>query len=173
MRLGKEFFARHCITVAQQLIGKKIVHKLVTGEIISLRISETEAYCGGCDTAAHAYPHKRTKRTEPLFWEAGTIYIYLCYGIHWLLNVSTDEVDNPRGVLIRACVGYEGPAKLTKQLQITNNDLNFENVATSEFLWFEDDGTTCQVITDKRVGIGYAKIEDQERQWRFKLVKKL
>ncbi len=173
MRLDKDFFARHCTIVAKELIGKKIVHKLATGETISLRILETEAYCGGCDTAAHAYPYKRTNRTEPLFWEAGTIYIYLCYGIHWLLNISTDDVGIPRGVLIRSCVGYEGPAKLTKQLQITNKELNFENVATSEFLWFEDDGVTCQVVTDKRVGIGYATKEDQDKQWRFKFMKKI
>ncbi len=171
MKLEADFFGRHCTVVARELVGKIIVHKLQSGELIYLRITETEAYCGGCDSAAHAFPYKRTARTEPLFNAAGTIYIYLCYGIHWLLNVATDEIDIPRGVLIRACEGFDGPAKLTKQLQITDKRLNGDNITMSEFLWIEDDGVVCDVVTDKRVGIGYAKQEDQDRLWRFKLLK--
>lgn len=159
-RLDKAFFHRECLEVAQDLVGKMLVHK---GQ--RLRISETEAYCGESDTACHA--HKgRTKRTEVLYAEAGTIYIYLCYGMHWLLNIVTGDTEDPQAVLIRACVDAEGPAKLTKKLGITG-DLNRDSVLTSEALWIEDDGFRCQIVTDKRVGIGYASQEDQDKLWRF------
>ena len=159
-RLDYEFFHRSCLEVAPELVGKLLVHK---GEF--LRISETEAYNGVADTACHA--HKgRTKRTEVLYDDAGTIYIYLCYGVHWLLNVITGEKEDPQGVLIRACREAEGPGKLTKKLGITR-ELNRENGVTSDTIWFADDGFRCNVVTDKRVGIGYASREDQERLWRF------
>lgn len=159
-RLDYEFFHRSCLEVAPELVGKLLVHK---GEF--LRISETEAYNGVADTACHA--HKgRTKRTEVLYDDAGTIYIYLCYGVHWLLNVITGDKEDPQGVLIRACRDAEGPGKLTKKLGITGA-LNRENGVTSDTIWFADDGFRCDVVTDKRVGIGYASREDQERLWRF------
>lgn len=164
MRLGEAFFRRECLAVSRDLVGKVLVHN---GQ--RLRICETEAYCGESDTACHA--HKgRTKRTEVLYAEAGTVYIYLCYGMHWLLNIVTGEAEDPQAVLIRACVGAEGPGKLTKQLGITGS-LNRGSVLTSDTLWIEDDGFLCSIETDKRVGIGYASQEDQEKPWRYKLKK--
>ena len=95
-RLPYEFYHRHALEVAPDLVGKI----LVCGDK-RLRISETEAYCGVADTACHA--HKgRTKRTEVLYADAGTVYVYLCYGMHWLMNVITGDADDPQGVLIRA-----------------------------------------------------------------------
>ncbi|OON95327.1 MAG: hypothetical protein ATN36_08630 [Epulopiscium sp. Nele67-Bin005] len=163
MRLEFEFFDRECTEVAEDLVGKNVVYK---GN--KLRILETEAYCGLIDTACHAYPQKRTPRTEPLFHKAGTIYIYLCYGIHWLLNVSTNVEGVPQGVLIRSCVDATGPGKLTKKLGICDKSANMENVSTSKIIWFEDDGFECNVKLDTRVGIGYADEIDQQRLWRFK-----
>lgn len=163
-RLPYEFYHRSCLEVAPELVGKILVHN---GK--RLRISQTEAYNGVSDTACHA--HKvRTKRTEVLYTDAGTIYVYLCYGVHWLMNVITGDVDDPQGVLIRACVDAEGPGKLTKALGITGA-LNRANVLTSQECWIEDDGFRCQIETDKRVGIGYAAPEDQDRLWRFKMEK--
>ncbi len=161
-RLNYDFFHRPCLEVAHDLVGKLLIHN---GEM--LRISETEAYCGEADTACHA--HKgRTKRTEVMYGDAGTIYIYLCYGMHWLLNIVTGEKEQPEAVLIRACVEALGPGRLTKKLGITGT-LNGKSVVDSEELWLADDGFVCNVSTDKRVGIGYASQEDQERLWRFKL----
>ena len=112
MRLTEEFFHRDCLEVAPALVGKVLVRQLEDGSQIRLRISETEAYRGETDTACHA--HKgRTKRTEVLYQEAGQIYVYLCYGLHWLLNFVTGEKEQPQAVLIRACVGAEGPGILT------------------------------------------------------------
>ena len=161
MKLDYDFYHRPCLEVAHDLVGKV----LVCGDK-QLRISETEAYVGEADTACHAHKGK-TGRTEVMYMKAGTIYIYLCYGVHWLLNIVTGEVDQPEAVLIRACVDANGPGKLTKALGITGK-LNRSNIC-DEALYIMDDGFQCEVTTDKRVGIGYATQEDQDRLWRFKL----
>ncbi len=164
-RLNEDFFHRPCLEVAQALVGKLLVRRLPDGQLLKLRIAETEAYCGEEDTACHA--HKgRTKRTQVLYQAAGTMYIYLCYGMHWLLNIVTGEVDEPQAVLIRACVDAPGPGRLTKALSITGA-LNEASILTSPELWVEDDGFACSVTTGKRVGIGYASQEDQDKPWRF------
>ena len=163
-KLGYDFFHRPCLTVAQELVGKILARRLPDGSILRLRIRETEAYCGQEDTACHA--HKgRTKRTEVLYADAGTVYVYLCYGIHWLVNIVTGDREEPQAVLIRACEGAQGPGKLTKALKITG-ELNRTSVLGKE-LWVEDDEFACERIVDKRVGIGYASQEDQDRLWRF------
>ena len=127
---------------------------------------ETESYCGEADTACHA--HKgRTHRTEVMYMDAGTISIYLCYGMHWMLSIVTGDAEDPQAVLIRACVEATGPGKLTKALGITG-DLNRRSVLGDE-LWVEDDGFFCEVTADKRVGICYASREDQDKLWRFKM----
>lgn len=161
-RLGMDFYHRPCVEVARDLVGKILVHN---GK--SLRITETEAYCGESDTACHA-SRGRTKRTEVMYREAGTVYIYLCYGMHWMLNIVTGEEDHPEAVLIRACEEAPGPGKLTKALGITGEQ-NRSSVVTSESLWVEDDGLRCPILRDKRVGIGYATQEDQDRLWRFRM----
>ena len=168
-KLTYEFFHRPCLQVARELVGKWLVRRLPSGEVLRLRISETESYCGEADTACHA--HKgRTKRTEVLYADAGTIYIYLCYGMHWLLNVVTGDVEDPQAVLIRACMDAPGPGRLTKALSITG-DLNRGSICGDD-LWIEDDGKACEVTTGKRVGIGYASMEDQDRLWRFKIAER-
>ncbi len=160
MKLDYGFFGRPCLEVARDLVGKVIV----CGDQ-RLRIAETEAYCGESDTACHA--HKgRTKRTEVMYHRAGTMYIYLCYGIHWLMNIVTGEEDQPEAVLIRACVEAPGPGKLTKKLGITGS-FNDQSICDHPVLSLEDDGFVCQVTTGKRVGIGYATQEDQDKPWRF------
>ena len=166
-RLEYAFFHRDCPEVARELVGKLLCHQ-VDGGVRRLRITETECYCGQEDTACHA--HKgRTKRTEVLYAPAGTIYVYLCYGMHWMLNFVTGEEGHPEAVLIRCCETAEGPGKLTKRLGITG-ERNRQTVFDSD-LWIEDDGFRCDVTTGKRVGIGYATQEDQERQWRYLMVK--
>lgn len=165
-KLDYDFFHRPCLTVARELVGKVLVRN-IGGIQLRLRITETESYCGEADTACHA--HKgRTKRTEVLYAEAGTIYVYLCYGIHWLLNIVTGEKEEPEAVLIRACAEADGPGKLTKALGITG-ELNRKSIIGQDELWIEDDGFRHEITLDKRVGIGYAAPEDQDRLWRFKM----
>ena len=162
MRLKNEFFHRPCLEVAKDLVGKVLIY----GDQ-KLRICETEAYCGESDTACHA-SKGRTKRTEVMYAEAGTIYVYLCYGMHWMLNIVTGEENEPEAVLIRACLEANGPGKLTKALGITG-EFNRQHICRQEVLYIEDDGFLCEIATDKRVGIGYASREDQDRLWRFKI----
>lgn len=160
--MDQRFYEQDPVTVAQALVGKL----LVCGEK-RLRISETEVYWGEEDTACHA--HKgRTDRTEVMYARGGTIYIYLCYGMHWMLNIVTGREGEPQAVLIRACVEAPGPGRLTKALGITG-ELNRSHILKQEHLKIEDDGFECQITADKRVGIGYASREDQDRLWRFKM----
>ena len=164
-KLSPDFFHRDCLEVAPDLVGKLLCRQQPDGSIKRLRITETEAYRGEEDTACHA--HKgRTKRTEVLYAASGTLYVYLCYGIHWLMNVITGEQEQPQGVLIRACQGAEGPGRLTKALGITG-EYTWQTVAECPDLWFEDDGCRPGIQTAPRVGIGYASPEDQARPWRF------
>ena len=158
-KLTYDFYHRPCLEVAQDLVGKVLVYN---GN--RLRISETEAYCGESGTACHA-SRGRTKRTEVLYMDAGTVYVYLCYGVHWLLNIVTGEEEQPEAVLIRACVDAPGPGRLTKALGITGQ-LNRTSVLDGN-LWIEDDGFSCGIRLEKRVGIGYASQKDQEKLWRF------
>lgn len=166
MRLTESFFRRECLEVSRDLVGKVLVRRDGDREI-RMRISETEAYCGEQDTACHAH-RGRTKRTEVLYAAPGTLYVYLCYGIHDLLNIVTGVENDPQAVLIRACVGAPGPGRLTKALGITR-EFNRRSVLEGDGLWVEDDGFRCEILTDKRVGIGYASQEDQDRLWRFRM----
>lgn len=164
-KLDYSFFHRPCLDVARDLVGKILVHETEAG-VFRLRISETEAYWGTEDTACHV-SKGRTPRTEVFFADAGTLYVYLCYGMHWMLNIVTGDAEDPQAVLIRACVEAPGPGKLTKKLGITGS-LNKGSILDGP-LWIEDDGFRCAVLTDKRVGIGYAAQEDQNKPWRFKI----
>ncbi|MDE6092913.1 MAG: DNA-3-methyladenine glycosylase, partial [Ruminococcus sp.] len=116
IKLSQNFFSRDCLEVAPDLVGKILVRILPDGTVIKERISETEAYRGEEDKACHASKGK-TKRTEILYGDNGMIYVYLCYGIHWLMNITTGEKNNPQCVLIRAGEVHDGPAKLTNYLQ--------------------------------------------------------
>lgn len=164
-KLDYPFFHRPCLEVARDLVGKVLVHETESG-ILRLRISETEAYWGPGDTACHV-SKGRTPRTEVFYAAAGTLYVYLCYGMHWMLNIVTGDVEDPQAVLIRACAEAPGPGKLTKRLGITG-ELNKGSILQGP-LWIEDDGFRCDVVTDKRVGIGYADQKDQDKLWRFKM----
>lgn len=166
MRLGREFFLRDALEVAPELVGKTLVSSLPGAQERRLVITETEVYRGVEDSACHAH-RGRTKRTEMLYRPGGAVYVYLCYGIHWLLNVITGPEDFPQGVLIRACEGFEGPGKLTKYLGITGAQ-NGIDICSSPLLRIEDEGGKVNIITDKRVGIAYAEEADRERLWRFK-----
>ena len=161
----REFFRRDVLCVAPDLVGRILVRRLPDGTLLRARITETEAYRGAQDTACHAC-HGRTKRTEVLYHDGGTIYVYLCYGIHWLMNVITGPEDFPQGVLIRACAGYEGPGKLTRYLGITGA-LNGADIASSPLIRIEDEGREVYIRTAKRVGIAYADEADRDRLWRF------
>lgn len=165
MRLGENFFHRDCLEVAPALVGKVLVHRLPDGTEVRERIAETEAYRGTEDLGCHASKGK-TPRNSILWEKSGTVYIYLCYGMHHLLNVITGEENQPQGVLLRAGVTHAGPGKLTKALQI-DRSLNGGSFTDGGVLWFEDDGFVCTVHTDVRVGIDYAGELWKNKPWRW------
>lgn len=164
-KLTEDFFWRDCLIVAPELVGKILVRKLPDGTLIKERIYETEAYRGEKDKACHASKGK-TKRTEILYGESGKIYVYLCYGIHWLMNITTGETGNPQCVLIRAGEVHNGPAKITKYLQIDGN-FNKQEICMNPDIWIEDDGLRPAIQTAKRVGIDYAGEYWKNIEWRF------
>lgn len=165
MILSESFFDRDVLEVAPELVGKTLVTN-IDGVVRRLKITETEAYRGEEDTACHA-SKGRTGRTEILYREAGTIYVYLCYGIHWLVNIVTGRKEEPQAVLIRACEGkFNGPAKLTKHLKITG-ELNGMSIVGNPLIYIEDTGEKVKIYRDKRVGIDYATPKYRNIKWRF------
>ena len=153
--------------MAPALVGKLLVRQLPDGSLRRVRITETEAYRGEEDRACHA-SKGRTKRTELLYGESGIIYIYLCYGMHWLMNVITGEPDQPQGVLFRAAADYTGPGKLTEYLKL-DGACNGKPLQPETGIWVEDDGFVPELITKPRVGIDYAGPEWAAKPWRFVL----
>ena len=152
-------------TAAAPLLIGKILCKKADDKIIKARITETECYFGEEDTACHASKGK-TNRTKILYEQGGKAYVYLCYGIHYLLNIVTGAKNIPQAVLIRGIEGCNGPGKLTKHLNI-DKSLNGENLITSDKLWVEDDGSVYDFTTLTRVGINYATEEYRNKPWRF------
>lgn len=166
--LHRSFFDRDTILVAQDLLGKVLCRRLESGKIIRDRITETEAYDGLEDKASHA--HKGvTPRNVVMFGPPGHAYIYLCYGVHWLLNLTTREKGYPAAVLIRGVEGVNGPGRLTKHFHIDSH-LNEVLLTRVGGLWVEDDD--CVIAPDAiqalpRMGVDYAGPEWSAMPWRF------
>ena len=165
----KKFYRQDTINLAQSLIGKWIVVNIGNEEYFA-QISETEAYLGVNDSACHTFGGKRTDRTEPMWQDGGTVYVYLCYGMHYLLNIVSKNVGEPEAVLIRATIEANGPGKLTKYLHI-DKSFNNQDITSSAQIQICDDGNTYKYITDKRVGIDYANQADREAKLRYILQK--
>lgn len=166
MQLSEKFFARPATELAPMLLGKMLCRRLADGTVLRRRITETECYFGEEDTACHA--HKgRTPCTVTLYQKGGIAYVYLCYGIHSLLNVVTGPAEHPEAVLIRGVEGASGPGRVTKALGITRAE-NKLPLTPETGLWIEDDGAPPPAyIASPRVGIDYATKEDRERPWRY------
>lgn len=186
MILPVSFYRRpDVVQIARDLLGKWLFTKL-DGQLTGGMIVETEAYGGVTDRACHAYKGRRTPRTEVLYKAGGIAYVYLCYGMHHLLNLITNHKEHPEGVLIRAITpthGIEimrkrrgekqplisGPGTVTQALGITcaQNGL----ALTSSTLWVEERGYKVKpekIVVTKRIGIDYAQ-EDALLPWRFLL----
>lgn len=101
-KLTLSFYNRKdVLTIAREMLGK-VVYSNIDGEITSGRIVETEGYVGTVDKASHAFGGRRTVKNEHMYHAAATAYIYVCYGVHQMLNIVTNEKDVPDAVLIRA-----------------------------------------------------------------------
>jgi DNA-3-methyladenine glycosylase len=164
------------VAISKALLGKYLftcIDGLTTGGYIV----ETEAYNGSVDRASHAFGNRRTKRTEVIFAEGGIAYIYLCYGIHEMLNIVTSTEGHAQAILIRAIEPTEGietilarrgmdkvkpnitagPGSVAKALGIDRklNGLSLQ----SDTMWIEDRGlayTDDQIAAVPRIGVAYA-----------------
>jgi DNA-3-methyladenine glycosylase len=164
-KLLKEFFMRDVLVVAPEMIGKNMVIRLADSTCRRLQVTEVEAYRGAEDKACHAC-RGRTPRTEIMFHDGGHLYVYLIYGMYWMLNIVTEKENIPQAVLIRGVENYPGPGKLTKSLGI---DVSYygENLVLSDRIWFEDAGIAPYIKTGPRIGVDYAGEYWQSRPWRY------
>ncbi len=162
------FFARPALVVARELLGKYLV-RLVDGETIAAAITETEAYTGPHDKACHAH-RGRTPRNTIMFGPAGFWYVYFIYGVHWMLNVVTDDEEHPAAVLFRGAGSWNGPGRLTKAMQI-DRGLNGQPAGQETGLWIEDRGVVIprrKIARRPRIGVAYAG-EWANKPYRFLL----
>ncbi len=163
-RLSPDFFLRDVLDVAPALIDKLLVRQFDDGRIERYRIVETEAYRGTEDLACHA-SKGRTPRTEIMFQEGGTVYVYLIYGMYWLLNLVTGNEGNASAVLIRGIDSCSGPGRVGRKLRLDKSFYG-ENLSTSSRIWVEDAEPVHEIKTSNRIGIGYAG-EWENKLWRF------
>ncbi len=187
----REFYNRDSLIVAQELLGKVLVHE-INGQKVAAKIVEAEAYMGVTDKAAHSYGGKRTPRVEVMYGGPGFAYVFLVYGMYYCFNIVTREAGNPQAVLLRAVEpagGLEliaqnrfnkayaeltknqiknltnGPGKLCKALAI-DKSLNGADLCGDRLYVATGDKEKFNIIAAKRVGIDYAE-EAKEHPWRF------
>jgi DNA-3-methyladenine glycosylase len=185
LKLTESFYQRaNVVKVAIELLGKQLVTN-IKGKTTAGIIVETEAYSRK-ERGCHAYGNRKTERNAIMFEPGGFSYVYLCYGIHNLFNVVTNQDGEADAVLIRAlepAAGLEwmqermntssivritsGPGKLTKALGI-DRSMNGKYLLANE-VWIEDLGNKIgrnQIVASERIGIDYAG-EDAKLPWRF------
>lgn len=150
--------------LAKKLIGKYLCRD--TGnEIIKDEIVETEAYFGVDDSASHARFGK-TERNKLMWAEGGTIYVYLCYGIHEMFNIVSGKNGEVGAVLIRGTKSAKGSGLLTKKFKI-NRQLNGEKIINNNRIWLENNSEKINIKKEKRIGINFAENKDKNALLRF------
>lgn len=167
--LSKRFFNRGALAAAKDLLGKYLIRNL-NGKEVALKITEVEVYDGFEDKASHAHKSK-TKRNETMFGEAGYWYVYLCYGMHNMLNVVVGKKHYPAAILIRGAGDFNGPGKLTRHLKI-NRRFNKRKANKASSLWIEDKGEKIlknKIIATPRIGVDYAGPTWSKKLYRFVL----
>lgn len=168
---NEEFFNRSSHRVARDLLGKFLCHRINNTTIIDATITEVEVYDGFNDKASHAWQQKNPQRCRVMFGPAGYWYVYLCYGVHWMLNIVTREKDYPAAILIRGCNLVTGPGRLTKYFKI-NQHFNEKKAHPESGLWIEDRGLQIvkkEIIQTPRIGIDYAGPIWSQKPWRYTL----
>lgn len=186
MSPGRDFFLRDAVSVAEDLVGYHL-NRVIGENEYSLKIVETEAYCGPEDKASHASNNRITDRTRPMFKQGGHAYIYLIYGMYCCFNIVTAESGTPHAVLIRAgepvrgietmknnrnlsspaCTDIaSGPGKLCQALKITRDLSGTDLLSRSDISISDGSRQEPTVKSGKRINIDYAE-EYREKRWRF------
>jgi DNA-3-methyladenine glycosylase len=167
-RLERSFFIRDVLEVAPDLLGTQIVIAEET-RISRYVINEVEAYRGEEDLACHA-SKGRTARNEIMYREGGHLYVYLIYGMYWMLNIVTAKENIPQAVLIRSVIDCNGPGRLGKKLGIDKSFYG-EDLTTSSRIWLEEapDSVKGQITTGVRINIDYAGPIWKNKPWRYLL----
>ncbi len=166
--VNRSYFNRDTTEVARDLLGLHLCRRLSSGKILRSRITETEAYDGKEDRASHAH-RGPTPRNVVMFGPPGQTYLYLCYGVHWLLNITTREKGYPAAVLIRGVEAVNGPGRTTRHFQLNGSD-NDRFISRVNGLWVEDDGFRPEpdaMTATPRIGVQYAGPEWSSMPWRF------
>jgi DNA-3-methyladenine glycosylase len=162
------FETKDALHWAPWLLGKLLVRIAPDGRVIRQRITETEAYNGEDDLACHA-SKGRTARTQVMYLPGGRWYVYLCYGMHEMLNLVVGPKDFPAAVLIRGVQDAQGPGRLTKRLAI-GRALNTQVAEVASGLYLEN---PSQSIPSKwiqrapRIGVNYAGPIWSQKPWRY------
>ena len=182
MILSQSFYNRPTLNVAQDLLGCFLIRK-IDNQLLKTKIIEVEAYPGPHDLACHA-SKGCTPRNKVMFGSAGHIYVYFTYGMHYLLNIVTENKNYPAAVLIRAIdplnkgsdgdlkaivKSTNGPAKLTKFLKIDKSFYSLPIYQKKSGLWIESRKEEIEeknIVKTARIGIDYAK-EYKDKPWRF------
>lgn len=163
--LPPSFFKREVTQVAPEMLGKILVREFDDGSVQKYNITEVEAYRGRDDKACHANKGK-TARTEIMFRKGGLVYVYLIYGIYWLLNIVTGEGNDASAVLIRGVDNILGPGRVGKALQLDKTFYG-EDMFTSTRIWIENSKLKPRIKAVPRVGIDYAGEPWVSIPWRF------
>lgn len=183
-KLGKDFYMQNDVALlAQMLLGKVVVTNF-NRQYTAARIVETEAYAGIADRASHAYKGRRTQRTEVMFGEGGTAYVYLCYGIHHMFNIVTNQKDIPDAVLIRGVEPLEGKEWIQKRFSKTKWQSSFgrgpgnagkalgiftrhtgHSLQQQQFFIGDDGLEIKNRMVSKRIGVDYA---GPHAQWLYR-----
>lgn len=167
-KLDVGFYQRDVLEVCPDLLGKEIILQS-DNQLKRFLITEVEAYRGEEDKACHA-SKGRTLRTEIMYHPGGYLYVYLIYGMYWMLNIVTGEENNPQAALIRGIQGISGPGRLTKKLGIDKSFYG-ESLLHSNRIWLENNPNQFKINfqQSKRIGIDYAGKEWSEKPWRYVL----
>lgn len=192
-KLSRDFYSRDTVVVAKDLLGKTLVHNIDDCQI-QCTINDVEAYTGVLDRACHAFGGRKTERTKILWGEPGHSYIYMIYGMYFLLNVVTEPKDNPCAVLIRGVIpkdNYEdimslnryekkykeltkyqirnlsnGPGKVCKALKLDKKENGLDLLGDKLFILDEPRIDEKLIRVGKRINIDYAK-EAKDYLYRF------
>ena len=183
MIIPREFYKGDTVSIAEKLLGQILVRETPEG-ITNGIIVETEAYMGEIDDAAHSYKGKRD-RVKVQYGEKGLAYIYMIYGMHYCMNITSGVEGKPEAILIRALEPYEGielmktrrntdklrnlmsgPGKLCKAMAIDKTLYGADLCTKESGIWLEYGDKPVETECSKRINIDYAEL-CRDKLWRF------